>query len=512
MDLESWVAGGSPGGRVLIIRHDVDQHPATALRMASIEARHGVRGTWYFRWRTASPYVIARVLETGGGVGLHYESLTRLVLQRGLSSNEIDAALISEARADLRREVAAFRQHFGPLQSFCAHGDTRVPGVSNQVLLRGEQATQFGVQFDANEALAGRRLGLWMTDRSTAEGRWKERLDPMAVLQECQEPVLCLTHPNNWCSGVSLWSDRAKSRLLPKPSPSRRVHRISLRTGSDSPTWDALLRRPPGPLVPSPQLQLSPVVRSFGPVAVSLRREILRYYYDRREHLTSETELRTLETNSGLAEVRAATLERLLERAQVQSLRDRDVLDLGCGFGSLALVFAARGARVTAVDPNGSRLQVGASVAEQHGLGVRWITGSMDSIELGAARFDVIIMNNSFCYVVARTRRRQSLARALALLRPGGLLLLRNPNRIRWRDQFTSLPLVALLPPRMARVSSRICGRERSDVRLLTPAAARRELRRAGFVGVESAPPFGRSRLWTPFAAYQHVFARRPGK
>ena len=39
----------------LILRHDVDQHPRSALTMAAIEDELGVRSSWYFRWRTAHP-------------------------------------------------------------------------------------------------------------------------------------------------------------------------------------------------------------------------------------------------------------------------------------------------------------------------------------------------------------------------------------------------------------------------------------------------------------------------
>ncbi len=65
-----------------------------------------------------------------------------------------------------------------------------------------------------------------MTDRSAADGRWKDGTDPLAVLREADAPILCLTHPNNWCSGVSLWADRFKAATR-WPG--------GVRTGSDTP-------------------------------------------------------------------------------------------------------------------------------------------------------------------------------------------------------------------------------------------------------------------------------------
>jgi len=234
VDLERWIAIDGVGGRVVILRHDVDQHPGAAVRMARIDARHGVRGTWYFRWRTASRRAIETIRKLGGGIGFHYETLTRLALSRQLGPGDIGSEEIEQAQAELVREIELFQGYFGPIQSICAHGDTRVPGLSNQVLVKGLDPSQLGV-FDANEALSAHRLGLWMTDRSAADGRWKDRIDPHQVLRESHEPILCLTHPNNWCSGASLWADRARSAALPAPRPRARRLVLGMRTGEDRP-------------------------------------------------------------------------------------------------------------------------------------------------------------------------------------------------------------------------------------------------------------------------------------
>jgi len=235
VDLERWVAMGGPQERVLIIRHDVDQHPATAVKMARIDARHAVRGTWYFRWRTCSLRAIEAIQELGGGIGFHYETLTRLALERSLAPEDISDALIAEAREELRREIEIFRSHVGPIRSICAHGDTRAAGISNQVLVKGVDPSDLGGVFDSNEALSQHGLGLWMTDRSASDGGWKEQIDPQAVLRERDDPVLCLTHPNNWCSGMSLWADRVRAAVLPAPPIDRRRPLLGMRTRRDRP-------------------------------------------------------------------------------------------------------------------------------------------------------------------------------------------------------------------------------------------------------------------------------------
>jgi hypothetical protein len=207
---EAWLTDpdvAAAGKDVLILRHDVDQYPASALRMAAIETKLGIRSTWYFRWRTAHPYVVSAIREAGHEVGLHYESLSRELLRCGLTAADAPA-LLAPARALLREELAAFSERYGPARSACPHGDTRIPGVHNGVLLRGEDLREYGIEWDSNAAVGGTRLDVWLTDRSSAEGRWKDAMDPIDLLLDRRSPILAVVHPNNWVSGAALWCDR----------------------------------------------------------------------------------------------------------------------------------------------------------------------------------------------------------------------------------------------------------------------------------------------------------------
>lgn len=229
VSLESWVVDGDPGPRVLILRHDVDQHPRSALPMAAIEEAAGVRSTWYFRWRTAHAGIIGSLAGRGFGVGLHYETLTRRQLRRGSPRGE-PASLVEECRSMLRAEIAAFSDRFGTIRSIAPHGDSRVPEVNNGVLMRDEDPSAYDIDFDGNEAMRGRRLGHWLTDRSATDGGWRDGVQPRSLLERGTSPILCLTHPNNWASGGSLWADRVLQAVLPWPAPARPI-----RTGRDDP-------------------------------------------------------------------------------------------------------------------------------------------------------------------------------------------------------------------------------------------------------------------------------------
>lgn len=232
LGVEEWVAdpGVAEEEPLLALRHDVDQHPRSALEMAQVERELGVRSSWYFRWRTADRRVVAALRDGGCAVGFHYETLSRLALERGARDAAEVAALVPAARAGLKAEVAAFAALHGPIRSVCPHGDSRVPLARNAELLRGRDATELGVEFDVNEAMRGRGLARWLTDRTRAEGRWADRIEPGGLLAARRSPLLCVVHPNNWASGPSLWLDRALAAALPGDG-----RRWPPRTGSDAP-------------------------------------------------------------------------------------------------------------------------------------------------------------------------------------------------------------------------------------------------------------------------------------
>jgi hypothetical protein len=103
-----------------------------------------------------------------------------------------------------------------------------VPGVSNAPLLQGVDLSGFGLRWDGNEAMRGRGLDVWLTDRSRAQGGWSGGLDPVGLLHDRRSPLLCLTHPNNWVSGPSLWADRVRARSDRPPAaaaPAARLRR-----------------------------------------------------------------------------------------------------------------------------------------------------------------------------------------------------------------------------------------------------------------------------------------------
>ncbi len=115
----------------------------------------------------------------------------------------------------------------------------------------------------------------------------------------------------------------------------------------------------------------------------------------------------------------------LLDSLDMAKLRGRRVLDLGCGYGLLALKASLAGAAVTACDDDLLAVRSTYRNAKRYGLDVRCLHSDVDSA-LKRERFDAVLTNPPF-HVGKEVRPllpKAFLAAAIKHLRPGGTLTL----------------------------------------------------------------------------------------
>jgi SAM-dependent methyltransferase len=123
---------------------------------------------------------------------------------------------------------------------------------------------------------------------------------------------------------------------------------------------------------------------------------------------------------------------------------DAMLIDLACGTGNAALVAAARGARVTAVDITPELIAIGARDAEAAGRPIAWLTADASDTGLPGASFDAAVSNMGTIFVepvgmVAEMSR---------LLKPGGAVAFSSWVRDPANPFFTPIVEVLGPPPR----------------------------------------------------------------
>lgn len=123
----------SPGNKVILLRHDVDERPDNALKMAKIEHQMGIQATYYFRIVKISnhPAIIQNIALLGHEIGYHYEDYAAC---NGKMTEAIDR---------FKANLEYFRS-FYPVKTVCMHGSS-MSGYDNRELWKTYSLSDFGI-------------------------------------------------------------------------------------------------------------------------------------------------------------------------------------------------------------------------------------------------------------------------------------------------------------------------------------------------------------------------------
>lgn len=188
--------------RCLVLRHDVDLPRAGVLSLLDVERRLGVAATWYFRWETAAPELVAAVAEAGGEAGLHYESLALECAARGVAEHKgVTDEVRGAALERLGAELAGFRERFGvPCRTAASHGhplNRRIRMANNEVVTPDTYA-RLGLDVEAydEELLEG---ASYLTDAEATLNRgWSYGRSPDQAMAEGEARIFFISHPHHW--------------------------------------------------------------------------------------------------------------------------------------------------------------------------------------------------------------------------------------------------------------------------------------------------------------------------
>jgi 2-polyprenyl-6-hydroxyphenyl methylase/3-demethylubiquinone-9 3-methyltransferase len=145
-------------------------------------------------------------------------------------------------------------------------------------------------------------------------------------------------------------------------------------------------------------------------------------------------ESRTPETHERFERVRDRALELLADAGRRGPY---DVVDIGCGAGTQAMLWAAAGHRVRALDLNRQLIAIGRERAARARIPLAFEVGSATALPYGEASVDVVLMPELLEHVPEWER---CLEEAVRVLRPGGLLYLSTTNRLCPVQQEFELP------------------------------------------------------------------------
>jgi 2-polyprenyl-3-methyl-5-hydroxy-6-metoxy-1,4-benzoquinol methylase len=130
-----------------------------------------------------------------------------------------------------------------------------------------------------------------------------------------------------------------------------------------------------------------------------------------------------------------------------------DVVDIGCGAGTQALLWAELGHRVRGLDVNAPLISVAESRARERGLPVTFEVGTATALPFADHSADVVLLPELLEHVDEWQR---CLDEAARLVRVGGLLYLSTTNVLCPRQQEFDLPLYSWYPAPLKRHYERL--------------------------------------------------------
>jgi hypothetical protein len=201
--------------KIIIIRHDVEQHYENALEFAELQSRCGIKGTYFFRilpkhFNTA---IVKKIAELGHEIGYHYDDLAQC------NGNYKKAILRFKKNLQLLRNIA-------PVTTVCMDGSP-LSKYDNKTLWQKYDYKSLGIigepyyDIDFNEVFyltdTGRRWDGWETsvrDKVPQQEEWvKQGLvfhSTNDIIQSVRngtfpKQVMFTFHPQRWNNKPVPW-------------------------------------------------------------------------------------------------------------------------------------------------------------------------------------------------------------------------------------------------------------------------------------------------------------------
>lgn len=162
-------------------------------------------------------------------------------------------------------------------------------------------------------------------------------------------------------------------------------------------------------------------------------------------------------------------------------LPKQELLDLGCGPGTLAVPLALRGARVTAIDLSEEQIAAGREAANRADVRLDFRVSSAEQTGLPDHRFDVVTASMCWGYF----DKKKIVPEVLRLLRPRGLLLV---STLLWTED--GAPIAAKTNELIRRYNPAFTPDRRGSAPELLPEWSKKPFRLRSFHEYRTSIPF----------------------
>lgn len=198
----------APLPRSVILRHDIDITAAPALRLARLEAKQGISGSYNFRTTKYSfrPRVISEIAVLGHEIGYHYEDLTR-------NDGSMDLAT-----KDFKKNLAQFRE-IAPVRTVCMHGRSGSP-YDNRDIWKQHNLAEFdliaepylSLDFDkvlylsdTTQKWDGDKIALRDKVKSSLNLSFRTTRDILDNIDKLPDHIMITIHPELWTKTMPGW-------------------------------------------------------------------------------------------------------------------------------------------------------------------------------------------------------------------------------------------------------------------------------------------------------------------
>jgi hypothetical protein len=195
----------------LVHRHDIDSDVRTAAKMFALEAKHGVRASYYFRLSTLDYGLMHEIEAYGSEASYHFEEVSDFAKRHHIKDARVLRSRFPLIRAQFRRNLLTIETKLArKLTTVASHGDfanRRLKVINHEILDDASFRARCGIAYETYDEALLRRFDLYISDRPHPV-----YFHPMAPADALgrYRAICLLTHPVQWETN---WRENTKCNL-----------------------------------------------------------------------------------------------------------------------------------------------------------------------------------------------------------------------------------------------------------------------------------------------------------